>query len=114
MAFELGFGMTCGVWIILSRKPFCNYFALQGVGMLWWLTTHLVTMTRCIGTWILSDWCTIGRWNLYFVSIGRGDEDNLCSIPSEGRSLVKTFTKFSFPTLIAHSLGRASRVLRFL
>jgi hypothetical protein len=50
MTLGLGFGMTFDVRIVLERKPFWSYFALQGIGMLWWLTTWSLTMTECIGT----------------------------------------------------------------
>jgi hypothetical protein len=50
MALILGFDMMSGVGIILQRNSFWSYFALQGIGMLCWLTICLLIMVRCIGT----------------------------------------------------------------
>jgi hypothetical protein len=50
IALKLGFGMTFGVGIALSRKRFQSYFALQEIRRHWWLTIYLLTMMWCIGT----------------------------------------------------------------
>jgi hypothetical protein len=104
MGLGPSFDMMFGVGILLWRKSFWSYFALQGIGMLWWLTKCLLITARCIGTWILSDWCTVRRWYvssffnaLYFVRMGQGDEHKFCWIPSERRSFEVNFLR-SYPS----------------
>jgi hypothetical protein len=94
------------------KKSFWSVFALQGIGMLWWLITCLLTMTRCIGMWALSNWCMIGRWILHlplsmlYILLGVSEmKINVVGFPSKRQSFeVRTFYKvflsnvdYSFP-----------------
>ena len=47
------------------KDTFPLFFAMQGIGMIWWLILGWFTMTWYIGTLILSDWHTIRRWTLF-------------------------------------------------